>query len=92
MDREKIKQCLAKGALRCIPEHAKDMESNLSWAKHFKAESADSQIQHEQKWATHHMDAINYSRKYLNGQMPDAIAAIITKAEATYNEIMNINK
>lgn len=95
MDKARIKQFLIKGWLRSIPEHAKSMESNLSWAKHFKAESAEGQIPHEQKWATHHMNVIRDAEKYLNehleGQIPSETAAIIAKAEATYNEIMNIN-
>ena len=94
MDKQKIKHCLIKGWLRSIPEHAKDMESNLSWAKHFKAESATGQILHEQKWATHHMNAISHAEKYPkdNAQIPDRIAGVIAKAKETYNEIMNINK
>ena len=95
MDKSKIRQFLINGWLRNIPEHAKSMESNLSWAKHFKAESATGQIPHEQKWATHHMNVIRDAEKYLNehleGQIPSETAAIIAKADATYNEIMNIN-
>lgn len=94
MDKARIKQLLINGWLRSIPEHVKNMESNLSWAKHFKAESAEGQIPHEQKWATHHMDVISHAEKYLQehlSEIPSETAAIIAKAKATYSEIMNIN-
>lgn len=91
MGKTKFWKFLHKGAENCIPEHYEQMKNNLMWARHFSSDSDDScagMVKHEQKWATHHMDAIRSMEKYVDGDTPQRVKDIIAEARETYEEIM----
>lgn len=99
MEKTKFWKRLHTGAQNCIPEHYEQMKSNLSWARHFAPcnnidnpyNGSIGMLLHEQKWAKHHMDAIESMEKYVDTDAPQRVKAIIAEARETYEEIMKLN-